>query len=956
MNEINEELVRLTAPSSGSLEVASGQELQYGSNVITLQFMNGTFIQDVPGIMTLYVLNPGSASTFPPFSMLATAPFPGPGKLYHDSNSAFYSRVSGFTSIVDSLISQYPLSGVVFEVSPETQGAMQVLRLTVNNDESTTMSRDVVQITGSNSVPITSSQSITYQGNTISIMEGGRVVQSFPNILTFTTYTVATGSIPINETFMTNANVMNTNNPRGFPGPGELIVGSQRAFYNTDRTTINDIQDSTVSQTVAFMSMVSNGVITSLNLQDRLNMNRQLIQLIDSVAIPLSGVTSYEISGRNVIFRDSNNNEIIRAIGRDRFSIYNNNQARTFSLPGSDQTGQIEGSTSGVLYSNSDTDEVFYSNDQFLNQRIDQMLREATDTPPAAITNIQYRTNSQGIGSLFVNGMSVVTLSGALTIDIGQRESIEYTNRVIIIRRDGTMRRFMNINQLSTIAPPGTFVVFNVTADLTFRGPGRLYINGRNAFFTNDNNLIQSNTEFVQNIPPPVIRTSSTRVNMQTTVTLDVGDIEYLTLSNGSVITISPNEVLLYSGNTIYFVGAPVKIPEGTMVTYESDTLFFGSSNITGISSLTVLNGQLNTFTGSAPDRFPGGGLLFVSPMEVAAYTISGIITPTVADAIQISSMTRTEIVNITRLGVFDNNQFVMYEGGSPRMIPGGGSLFISGQSAFYTTDGTLSQDLIRSNSQLNPVVPSFMNGQIIVTYNNVSFFEFNSGSTTRDIRLQNFDVFTYENGRLVNAMNRNISFDISSVTFFNGINTEVFGMTTTRNFTGPGSFFVDTQTRMAFFTNVPGTGNIIRDARRRVTNTFRPPEIDRGPVPDFATKYPTAMAQFGQTVSIYEGATVTLRCRIVVGNPQPTITFFKDGVPIGINSTFSIVNSNLIITSATMMDAGRYTCRAENDVGVDEASTDLTVRPGGELLCHIPMSHSVILWFWIWFSLVTVF
>ena len=42
--------------------------------------------------------------------------------------------------------------------------------------------------------------------------------------------------------------------------------------------------------------------------------------------------------------------------------------------------------------------------------------------------------------------------------------------------------------------------------------------------------------------------------------------------------------------------------------------------------------------------------------------------------------------------------------------------------------------------------------------------------------------------------------------------------------------------------------------------------------------------------------------------------------------------------------DAGRYTCRAENDVGVDEASTDLTVRRGGELLCHIPMSRSVIL------------
>ena len=943
---MNEELVRLTAPSSRSLEVASNQELQYGSNVITLQFMNGSFIQDVVSdIMTVYVLEQGSVSTTS-FTMSAPTPLSGPGKLYYDSNSAFYSRVPGFTSNVDSLISQYPLSGVAFEVSPETQGAVQVLRLTVNNDESSTMSRDVVQITGSNSVPISSSQSITYQGNMISIMEGGRLVQSFPSILTFTTYTIATGSIPINETFMTSANVMNTNNPRGFTGPGQLIVESQRAFYTTDGTLINDIQDSTVSQTVAFMSMVSNGVITELNLQDRLNMNGQLIQLIDSVAIPLSGVTSYEISGQDVIFRDSNNITIIRALGRDQFSIYNNNQVRSFSLPGSDRTEQIQGSASGALYSNSDTNEVFYSNDQFLNQRIDQMLRQATDTPPAAITSIQYRTNSQGIGSLFVNGMSVVTLSGALIIDLGQRESIEYSNRMITVSGDGSTRQFMNINQLSTIAPPGTFMLFNVSADLTFRGPGRLYINGPNAFFTNDNGLIQSNSNFVRDIPAPVIRTSSTRVDMQTIVTLDVGDVEFLTLSNGSVITTSPNEVLLYSNNRIYFVRPPVKIPEGATVTYESDTVFFGSSNITGIRSFTVLNGMINTFTGSSPDRFQGGGYLYDSGAGVAVYTVSGVITPTVADAIQISSRTmRDRIENITRLGVFDNNQFVMYEGESPRMIPGGGFLFTSGRSAFYTTDGTLSQDLIRSNSRLNPVVPSFMNGQVIVAYNNVSIFEFNSGSTTRDVRLQNFDTFIYENGRLVNAMNPNISFNgIGSVTYFNGINTEVFDMTTTRNFTGPGSLFVDTQSGMAFFTNVPGTANLIRDARRRVTNTFRPPEIDRGPIPDFATKYPTAMAQFGQTVSIYEGATVTLRCRILVGNPLPTITFFKDGVPIGSNSTFIIDNSNLIIMSAMLGDAGRYTCRAENDVGVDEASTDLTVRRGGELLCHIPMSRSVIL------------
>ena len=945
---MNEELVRLTAPSSRSLEVASNQELQYGSNVITLQFMNGTFIQDVSDIMTLHVLEQGSASTTS-YSMSAPSSLSGPGKLYYDSNSAFYSRVSGFTSIVDSLISQYPLSGVAFEVSPETQGAVQVLRLTVNNDESSTTSRDVVQITGSNSVPITDSQSITYQGNTISIMEGGRLVQSFPSILTFTTYTIATGSIPINETFMTSANVMNTNNPRGFTGPGQLIVESQRAFYTTDGTLINDIQDSTVSQTVAFMSMASNGVITELNLQDRLNMNRQLIQLIDSVAIPLSGVTSYEISGQNVIFRDSNNNEVIRALGRDRFSIYNNNQARTFSLPGSDRTEQIQGSTSGALYSNSDTNEVFYSNDQFLNQRIDQMLRQATDAPPAAITSIQYRRNSQEIGSLFVNGMSVVTLSGALIIDLGQRESIEYSNRMITVSGDGSTRQFMNINQLSTIAPPGTFMLFNVSADLTFRGPGRLYINGPNAFFTNDNGLIQSNSNFVRNIPAPVIRTSSTRVDMQTIVTLDVGDVEFLTLSNGSVITTSPNEVLLYSNNQIYFVRPPVKIPEGATVTYESDTVFFGSSNITGIRSFTVLNGMINTFTGSSPDRFQGGGYLYDSGTGVAVYTVSGVITPTVADAIQRSSSTRAWIESITRLGVFDNNQFVMYKGKSPRVIPGGRSLFTSGRSGFYSTDPAIYQRILFfNNSQLNP------NGLIVVINNNMTVYKFVPGMATREFRMQNLGTFTYINGTLFNALNHNVTFEpISSVTHFNGIVAQQFNTSTiSRNFTGPGSLFIDTERGTAFFADNHGTADAIYEARRCVIDTFQYPMIDRPGSPSFFTKLPSGTAQFGQRVRVYEGTRIVLECRVrfslptkpgneaTYGNPHPKIRFFYAGEPNPImnNDIYTIENGNLTINSATIDDTGRYTCRAWNYLGLDEISTDLTVSPGSELQ-HITMS-----------------
>ena len=171
-------LVLLTAPSSRSLEVSSNQQLQYGSNTLLLQFTNGTLIEEISDtIMFLYVLEQGSGSTVP-YIGSASTPLPGPGTLYYDSNSAFYSRSPGFTNFVNTQISQFPLSGVLFEVSLDTQGAMQVLRLTVLNDENPpNMPRGVMQITGSSSRPISNFQSVTYQSNTISIMQGGQQVQ-----------------------------------------------------------------------------------------------------------------------------------------------------------------------------------------------------------------------------------------------------------------------------------------------------------------------------------------------------------------------------------------------------------------------------------------------------------------------------------------------------------------------------------------------------------------------------------------------------------------------------------------------------------------------------------------------------------------------------------------------------------------------------------------------------------
>ena len=72
----------------------------------------------------------------------------------------------------------------------------------------------------------------------------------------------------------------------------------------------------------------------------------------------------------------------------------------------------------------------------------------------------------------------------------------------------------------------------------------------------------------------------------------------------------------------------------------------------------------------------------------------------------------------------------------------------------------------------------------------------------------------------------------------------------------------------------------------------------------------------------VLEGATVTLRCRDETNSSDLRFDFFKDGVPVSINST-----GVMIIHSASKSDEGLYKCRIHE--GEESLSNWLAV--GGE-------------------------
>lgn len=65
-------------------------------------------------------------------------------------------------------------------------------------------------------------------------------------------------------------------------------------------------------------------------------------------------------------------------------------------------------------------------------------------------------------------------------------------------------------------------------------------------------------------------------------------------------------------------------------------------------------------------------------------------------------------------------------------------------------------------------------------------------------------------------------------------------------------------------------------------------------------------------------GQTVTLPC-VVQGEPSPEITWFHNGVPIGVKNT-----TPLRIQQAILDDQGTYQCVARNSAGVETSEIKL--------------------------------
>ena len=100
------------------------------------------------------------------------------------------------------------------------------------------------------------------------------------------------------------------------------------------------------------------------------------------------------------------------------------------------------------------------------------------------------------------------------------------------------------------------------------------------------------------------------------------------------------------------------------------------------------------------------------------------------------------------------------------------------------------------------------------------------------------------------------------------------------------------------------------------------PPDIDEGsPILLGPLVQPgNKMVVIGTSITVLSGYNVTINCSILAGSPPVNFTWYRNGI---LYSTENV--SSITITDPENGD--NFTCRADNHIGFDSKSTNITVE-----------------------------
>ena len=414
----------------------------------------------------------------------------------------------------------------------------------------------------------------------------------------------------------------------------------------------------------------------------------------------------------------------------------------------------------------------------------------------------------------------------------------------------------------------------------------------------------------------------------------------------GTSFPTRPDQEILYSGGRVSVYRRPIR---PTNVRYNSNTgtgsYTNGTQNdvpLSGVTSFKVYTGgNVRDITTPNNFTFSGPGNLYISDDgSKVLYTTSNVITEEVANTIcgivPIDITINADLFSAVVDGIYNSST-----GQATVLYPGGNIIYssnLNGTNLALYTDEEVNNKIFRNVPSILGVtktLPATNGGTINIIFNGRVIYSYTPVQNNREVLVGSIENFVFNGTALVGDDLPNGPYTgINNVLLFDGIETKIFNSSdASKQFVGPGLLLTKSDSDTAFYTTSPSAIQFISAAIQTQRRFLVSPELRAPRERKVLTKQRSGTFSFGQDVTAFQGADITLRCRVARGNPDPNFSFFRGNMMLnGTTQGVIIANDTLTLTDVAASDSGDYRCVASNGVPpIDTLSTKLTVKNAGK-------------------------
>ena len=959
-----QDVVRLTGAGSDFVEIPENQTLRYQNGQVTffdkdVESPSPTTFPNSFKMLTVFQTG-GDLEIFMGSGRDVCLPIDVMGFFYYDSDGrAFFTDSTVLEGLrpfpalfAEATMLPPPIRRYIIRGSPPSENL--VLNIDDTGDPDEDPEDDRFTLTGSTETRLTKRQSFDYLSNILVLRDGPRIIGTFPGI---TDLTVLFSNVlrSVSGSVLEN-----------FVGPGTLYTNGGEAFYATFPEVQMEISEQVVENQFNFNTSTNpSSAIVQSSLGP--STGNDLIELVGATVILYPTARNISYSSGIITINDGRDN-LLQEIGTlsnpVELSTFLMNEVQRFSGRGRDSLIVSPGGL--IVYFNADTNQVFAY--QARNTEMSKSIEQARENANVPVRqSVQFSIRSDGLGGAILSGqeqdqdgIELASVSDK-TFDLGENDILRYSSNTVEVSRLNRLRAIYDgIDTFVANHVDDALDSFMGEAIQTYFGPGRLYIDpvGR-AFYTANFDLVNRVNAFLSTLPGVTPRFECETVYGAKVAQIETPDSQEIlvTLSSSTTRNVPSNQGVYFFDDQLNTVNT-FKVPENSRAFYNADfnrvTVSDSSGNIIFMFdafqffAYLIPGGMTDLVTENT--TLPSNGYIYFGNTS-ALYTINNDINGQIANTLFMIGAVRDTLSCPDHFSIYDGKRIQLFTDSASIVFQGDGIVYSSGCQSFYSTSTDFNLNIPAKVSELAPISATYdLSNNNVVVVNSMGdiIFTFPVGSS-QTIEVAAQQSFMFVDGTIIGLTPKPIT-NVIELRYFNGFEvTSIFSGGEDIELIGPGVFSFNPETGVAFFTDDDITSSIIFQRTENVLDTFEAPVLAQPSPIDVTSKAREVNAMFGQSVRVFEGATVNLRCETSNCNPLNEYNFFVlfdsgNGTiimePID-QLAMNIFNITVVGNSATLridnirMGTGiqRFQCVVSNPGGDDTIESVVEIRPVGKLL-----------------------